>query len=144
MKLKKSNNKDDPITREYYQATIGSIKFADTRIELINILEEFASECRSDITLKLLAYETLDIFIYLQSICRGALYLLDHTSRQRMFINHTTLWSTCLDIVVEREGKGSANRATEARKLQLSRDKASVELVERFKLYAASLNVSKP
>lgn len=128
---------DDPITREYYQETVLSLKQAESRQDLIEVLQEFAGECQSDTSLKGLAFETLDIFIVLQSICRGALFQPEPGSR-RTFQNAAVLWASCLD-TAEQVG---ARRADDRRAVQLNIDKLEAELLERFILYEAALNVS--
>jgi hypothetical protein len=100
VKIKRSTG-TDPLTREYYEETVSCLKLADTRDELINVLEEFAIECRSDSSLKLLAFETLDVFIVLQAICRGSLFQSE-TGGQRILVHSVKLWASCLDAVVER------------------------------------------
>ena len=127
----------DSLTIDYYDETIVSIKYSEKRTELIGILLEFAHEVRNDAALKLLAFQRLDIFILLQAACRRTLFETE-AGAQNSFINGDLLWSSCLDQIIDRGGRAGME---DARTVQLSREKASTELLERFQVYEASLNV---
>lgn len=74
-----------------------SLKLAESRSDLIVVLSEFARECQEDMSLKLLAFETLDVFIVLQAVCRGALFQSDAATRDT-FMRPDLLWTSCLGI----------------------------------------------
>ena len=122
--------------REYYDETMLSFRLVNDKNEFIQILNEFAAECKADLTLKYQCIESADIYMFIHATCQRCLFRPEVTTI--LFYNDDSpLWSSVrdldLDFVI-----GDVGSATSPRE-----ERALVELTQRFKIYEEALNVSK-
>jgi hypothetical protein len=118
------------VAKEYYDEILLSLKCAPSRLDIVNTLEEFATECKTSLELKRIALRDKNLLYAVHDICKNCLFL--STPRNDLELVSGP-WTSCLDqISAEWLEVGAPDDVREA---------ASRELGERVFVYRAALNV---